>query len=45
MDAMARERLRCHERFREPREIRNCQAEFERRHQAYNEVYLEAARE
>ena len=39
------ERLRCHERFRDPRAIRDCQAEFERRHRAYNEVYIEAARE
>jgi hypothetical protein len=45
MDEMAQERLRCHERFREPREVRNCQAEFERRHRAYNEIYIEAARE
>jgi hypothetical protein len=45
MDEMARERLRCHERFRAPREVRDCQAEFERRHRAYNELYIEAARE
>jgi len=45
MDEMAQERLRCHERFREPREIRDCQAGFERRHRAYNEVYLEASQE
>ncbi len=45
MDDMARERLRCHERFREPRAVRDCQAEFERRHRAYNEAYIEAARE
>jgi hypothetical protein len=45
MDEMARERLRCHERFKEPRDIRACQAEFERRHRAYNEVYMEAARQ
>jgi hypothetical protein len=45
MDEMAGERLRCHERFRTPKEIRDCQAEFERRHRTYNEIYLEAARE
>jgi hypothetical protein len=45
MDEMAQERRRCHERFRAPREIRDCQAEFERRHRAYNEIYIEAARE
>jgi hypothetical protein len=45
MDEMAQERLRCHERFRTPREVRDCQAEFERRHRAYNEIYIEAARE
>ena len=45
MDEMARERLRCHDRYREPREIRACQAEFERRHREYNEVYIEAARD
>jgi hypothetical protein len=45
MDEMARERLRCHDRFREPREVRSCQAEFERRHREYNELYIEAARD
>jgi hypothetical protein len=45
MDEMAQERLRCHTRFQAPREIRDCQAEFERRHRAYNEIYIEAARE
>jgi hypothetical protein len=45
MDEMARERVRCHDRFREPRAIRDCQTEFERRHRAYNEVYIEASRE
>lgn len=45
MDEMAGERLRCHDRLRDPRAIRECQAEFERRHRAYNEMYLEAARE
>ena len=44
MDEMAQERLRCHERFRAPRAVRDCQAEFERRHRAYNEIYIEAAR-
>ena len=45
MDEMAQERLRCHERFQTPRQIRDCRAEFERRHRAYNEIYIEAARE
>ena len=45
MDEVAQERLRCHERFREPRAVRDCQAECERRHRAYNEIYIEAARE
>ena len=45
MDEMAQERLRCHERFRVPREVRDCQVEYERRHRAYNEIYIEAARE
>jgi hypothetical protein len=45
MDEMARERLRCSERFRSPKEIRDCQVVFEQRHRAYNEIYIEAARE
>ena len=45
MDEMAQERLRCHERFQTPHQVRDCQAEFERRHRAYNELYIEAARE
>jgi hypothetical protein len=45
MDEMAAERLRCHERFRTPKQIRDCQAEFERRYRAYNELYIEATRE
>lgn len=45
MDEMATERLRCRARFRLPRQVRECEAEFERRHRAYNEVYIEAARE
>lgn len=44
MDEMASERLRCRERFKVPRQVRECEAEFERRHRAYNEVYLEASR-
>ena len=44
MDEMAQERLRCHERFQTPRQIRDCQVEFERRHRAYNEVYIESSR-
>ena len=45
MDDMAGERLRCRERFKIPEKVRECEAEFERRHRAYNEVYLEASRE
>ena len=45
MDEMAGERLRCRERFKAPRQVRECEADFERRHRAYNEVYLEASRE
>jgi NAD kinase len=45
MDEMAQERLRCHERFRESADVRRCQAEFERRHRAYNEIYIEATRD
>jgi hypothetical protein len=45
MDEMAGERLRCRERFKIPRQVRECETEFERRHRAYNEVYLEASRE
>jgi hypothetical protein len=45
MDEMAQERLRCRARFPTPRQVRDCEAEFERRHRAYNEVYREAARQ
>jgi hypothetical protein len=45
MDEMAGERLRCRERYQDSRRIRECEAAFERRHRAYNELYLEAARE
>ena len=45
MDEMAGERQRCRERFKAPRQIQECEATFERRHRAYNELYLEAARE
>ena len=45
MDEMAKERLRCHDRFRTPLEVRNCQSEFERRYHAYNDIYIEASRE
>ena len=44
-DREAGERLRCRERFKIPRQVRECETEFERRHRAYNEVYLEASRE
>ena len=42
---MASERLRCRERFKIPRLVRDCETEFERRHRAYNEVYQEAIRD
>jgi hypothetical protein len=45
MDEMASERLRCRDKARTPREVRDCQAEFERRYRAYNEIYIEASRE
>jgi len=45
MDEMASERLRCHVRFKTPREIRDCQAEFERRYRAYNDIYIETTRD
>ena len=45
MDEMARERLRCPERFRKPPDIRDCQNEFERRYRAYNDLYIEMSRE
>lgn len=45
MDEMAQERLRCRERFKAPRQIQQCETEFQRRHRAYNEVYLEASRD
>jgi hypothetical protein len=44
MDEMAGERLRCRERFKASRQARECEAEFERRHRAYNEVYIESSR-
>jgi hypothetical protein len=45
MDEVANERLRCRDRFKVPQKARDCEAEFERRHRAYNEIYLEASRE
>ncbi|HEV8676937.1 MAG TPA: hypothetical protein VGX21_23110 [Methylomirabilota bacterium] len=45
MDEMANERLRCRERFRDPRQVQACEAGYERRFRVYNEMYLEAARE
>src|SRR5262249_35274146 len=45
MDEMASARLRCHEKYRTPREVRECQAEFERRYRAYNDIYIEATRD
>jgi len=45
MDEMVSERLRCREKGRTPREVRDCQAEFERRYRAYNDIYIEATRE
>lgn len=45
MDEVANERLRCRERFRARGEIERCEAEYARRHRAYNELYLEAVRD
>jgi len=45
MDEMAGERLRCYERYRTPREVRECQLEFERRYRAYNDIYIETTRQ
>ena len=45
MDEMASERLRCRERLKIPRLVRDCETDFERRHRAYNEVYQEAIRD
>ncbi len=45
MDEMASERLRCRERHKIPRLVRDCETDFERRHRAYNEVYQEAIRD
>jgi hypothetical protein len=45
MDEMASERLRCRERLKIPRLVRDCEEDFERRHRAYNEVYQEAIRD
>jgi hypothetical protein len=45
MDEMAGERLRCRERFKEPRLVHECETSFDRRRQAYNAIYMEASRE
>jgi len=45
MDEMAHERLRCRERFQKRREVERCEADYDRRFQEYNEMYLEAARD
>jgi hypothetical protein len=45
MDEMASERLRCPGRFKTPREIRDCQADFERRYRVYNDIYIETTRD
>jgi hypothetical protein len=45
MDEMANERRRCRERYAKPRDVAHCEAEFTRRFNQYNEIYLEAARE
>lgn len=45
MDEMAQERQRCRERFRAPRQISECEAQYARRYREYNEIYLEASRE
>jgi hypothetical protein len=45
MDEMAGERRRCRERFREPRQVLECEHRFQLRFQEYNRLYLEASRE
>ena len=45
MDEIARERLRCRERFRALREVQDCQSELDRRYRAYNEIYIEMSRD
>jgi hypothetical protein len=45
MDEVARDRQRCAERFRTPREVRECERPLERAYRRYNEAYLEASRE
>ncbi len=45
MDEMAQERQRCRERFKAPRQISECEAQYARRYREYNEIYLEASRE
>ncbi len=45
LDDAARERQRCAERFRDPRQVRACEAEHERRYRALNELYIELSRE
>ena len=45
MDEMAHERQRCRERFKTPRQVSECEAQYARRYREYNEIYLEASRE
>ncbi|HZS34285.1 MAG TPA: hypothetical protein VFC42_13000 [Methylomirabilota bacterium] len=45
LDDAARERQRCAERFRDPRQARACAAEQERRYRALNELYIELSRD
>ncbi len=45
MDDAARERQRCAERFRNPRQVSACEAEHERRYRALNELYIELSRD
>ncbi len=45
MDEMARERLRCRERFKAPRQVEECESHYARRFRMYNDLYLEAARD
>lgn len=45
MDEMAGERRRCRDRFREVRQIAECEHRFQMRFQEYNRLYLEASRE
>ncbi len=45
MDEMARERLRCRERFKALRQVEDCESHYAHRFRTYNDLYLEAARD